>query len=70
MLRHELVIAFGRSNDLFREMKVKAIFKGLIYESLNDPDFMRIESRQIPSLHEEYDAAKAERQRDERKGHS
>jgi hypothetical protein len=28
MLRSELTDAFGRSDDLFQEMKVKAIFKG------------------------------------------
>jgi hypothetical protein len=53
---------FGRSEDLFADMKVKAIFKGVTYESLTDPEFMRIASEEIPSLdelHEEFDAAKA-----------
>jgi hypothetical protein len=62
MLQKELTGAFGRSEDLFADMKVKAIFKGVTYESLNDPEFMRIASEEIPSLdelHEEFDAAKA-----------
>jgi hypothetical protein len=48
-------------------MNVKAIFKGVTYESLSDPEFMRIASQKIPSmdtLHDEFDAAKAEGQRD------
>ena len=43
--------------------KWKAIFKGVTYESLNDPEFIRIASEEIPSLellHDEYDAAKAD----------
>jgi hypothetical protein len=46
-------------------MEVKAIFKGVTYESLNDPDFIRIASEEIPSLdllHDEYDAAKGDQQ--------
>jgi hypothetical protein len=65
MLRSELTEAFGRSDDLFQEMKVKAIFKGVTYESLSDPEFMRMASERIPfldELHEEFDAAKAEAQ--------
>ncbi len=61
MLQKELTDAFGRSEDLFADIKVKAIFKGVTYESLNDPEFMRIASEEIPSLeelHEEFDAAK------------
>jgi hypothetical protein len=63
MLRSELTDAFGRSDDLFQEMKVKAIFKGVTYESLIDPEFMRIAREKIPSLdelHDEFDAAKAQ----------
>jgi hypothetical protein len=48
-------------------MNVRAVFKGVTYESLSDPEFMRIASQAIPlldSLHDEFDAAKAERQRD------
>jgi hypothetical protein len=63
MLRNELADAFGRSDDVFQDMNVKAIFKGVTYESLSDPEFMRIASQKIPSLdtlHDEFDAAKAE----------
>jgi hypothetical protein len=62
MLDRELTDAFGRSEDPFADMKVKAVFKGVTYESLTDPDFMRIAARQMPlgeELHEEFDAAKA-----------
>ena len=48
-------------------MNVKAIFKGVTYESLSDPEFMRIAGQAIPlldTLHDEFDAAKAEGQRD------
>jgi hypothetical protein len=65
MLRLELKDAFGQSGDVFENMSVKAIFKGVTYELLNDPEFMRIASQKIPkldSLHDEFDAAKAERQ--------
>jgi len=44
-------------------MSVTAIFKGVTYESLNDAEFMRVASRQIPlleTLHDEFEAAKAE----------
>jgi len=71
MLRSELADAFGRSDDLFQDMNVKAIFKGVTYESLSDPEFMRIASQKIPSLdtlHDEFDAAQAEGQRSEKEG--
>ena len=72
MLRRELTDAFGDSDDVFHDMNVKAIFKGVTYESLSDPDFMRIASQAIPlldTLHDEFDAAKAEGQTEgERKG--
>jgi hypothetical protein len=51
-----------RSEDLFAEMKVKAVFKGVTYELLTDPEFMRVVARQMPlveELHEEFEAAKA-----------
>jgi hypothetical protein len=59
---NELAAAFGSVDHLFDEMKVKLIFKGVTYESLNDPRFIETASRAIPtlqSLHEEFDAAKA-----------
>jgi hypothetical protein len=63
MLRSELARTFGKAEDVIQRMEVKAIFKGVTYESLNDPEFIRVASEQIPSLdllHDEYDAAKAE----------
>ena len=42
---------------------MKAIFKGVTYELLSDPEFMRIAGQAIPlldTLHDEFDAAKAE----------
>jgi hypothetical protein len=68
MLRSELTAAFGNSDDLSQDMNVKAVFKGVTYESLSDPEFMRIASQAIPlldTLHEEFDAAKAEGQKNE-----
>jgi hypothetical protein len=65
MLRSELTDAFGRADDVFHGMKVRATFKGVTYESLSDPEFMRIASQRISSLdtlHDEFDAAKADRQ--------
>jgi len=65
LLRGELTEAFGSVEDLFHEMKVKAVFKAVTYESLSDPEFIRIAREAIPSLdclHEEFDAARAEGQ--------
>jgi hypothetical protein len=65
MLRSELTDAFGNSNSVFQNMTVKAIFKGITYELLSDPEFMRIASRELRlpgALHNEFDAAKADGQ--------
>jgi len=65
LLRGELSDAFGSSEKLFREMEVKLVFKGVTYESLSDPEFVRVAREKIRSLdllHEEYDAARAEGQ--------
>jgi hypothetical protein len=65
LLRGELGDAFGSSEKLFREMEVKLVFKGVTYESLSDPEFVRVAREKIRSLdflHEEYDAARAEGQ--------
>lgn len=67
MLRSELTDVFGYSDDVFQDMSVKAVFKGVTYESLSDPEFMRIARDAIPlldTLHEEFDVAKAEERRD------
>ena len=58
----ELATAFGSANDVTDAMKIRVIFKGVTYESLNDPNFVDIAAKAIPSLrflHEEYDATKA-----------
>ena len=63
MLRLELQDAFGLSDDVFEEMSVKVVFKGVTYELLNDPEFMRVaavEIRSLEALHDEFEAAKAE----------
>jgi len=65
MLRSELTEAFGLSDDVFQGMKVKALFKGVTYELLSDPEFIRIASEAIPilnTLHDKFDAAKADGQ--------
>ncbi len=62
LLDRELTDAFGSVDDLIAKMKVKAVFKGVTYESLSDPEFQRVARKAIPSfqeLHLEYDAAKA-----------
>ncbi len=67
MLRRELKDAFGQSEDVFEDMNVKTIFKGITYELLSDPEFMRIASKEIRligALHDEFDVAKAEGPRD------
>jgi hypothetical protein len=46
-------------------MNVKAIFKGITYELLSDPEFMRIAGKELRlpgALHDEFDAAKADQQ--------
>lgn len=58
----ELATAFGNANDVTDAMKIRVVFKGVTYESLNDPNFVDIAAKAIPSLrflHEEYDATKA-----------
>jgi hypothetical protein len=65
MLRSELTYAFGRSDGVFRDMSVKALFKGITYELLSDPQFMRIASKELRlpgALHDEFDAARADQQ--------
>jgi hypothetical protein len=67
LLRSELKNAFGNSDGVFQDMNVKAIFKGVTYELLNDPKFMGVAGQAIPlldALHDEFEAAKAEKQTD------
>jgi hypothetical protein len=65
MLRLQLDKAFGNAEKLCSEMEVRTVFKGVTYESLNDPEFIALASEKIPTLgalHDEFDAAKAEGQ--------
>jgi len=62
LLRSELKKAFGSAKDVMQEMKLKVVFKGVTYESLVDPEFVRLVEQAFPNLRtpfEEYDAAKA-----------
>jgi hypothetical protein len=63
VLNAELAESFGSAEDLIDEMEVKIIFKGVTYESLNEPGFVTVVRKELPwlkVLHEEYDAAKGE----------
>lgn len=65
ILRSELRKAFGNSDGVFQDMNVKVIFKGVTYELINDPKFMRIAGQAIPlleTLHDQFEATKAEQQ--------
>jgi hypothetical protein len=62
MLRIELMEAFGNSESVFHDMSVKAIFKGITYELLSDPEFICVATKQLrlsDAVHDEFDAAKA-----------
>ena len=50
LLRLELSRAFGNAEDLLEEMTIKAVFKGVTYESLTDPDFIKVARKHIPEL--------------------
>ena len=63
LLDAELARAFGSADDVFQDMKVSLIFKGVTYECLSDPEFIEVASKNIPHLkflHDEFDAAKAQ----------
>jgi hypothetical protein len=60
LLEGELCRSFGSADDLFEEMEVTVLFKGVTYESLIEQKFVEVASKAIPffgNLHEEYDAA-------------
>ena len=66
MLRSELTDAFGNSDGVFQNMNIKVVFKGITYELLCDPEFMRIATKELRlqgALHDEFDAAKADQQK-------
>ena len=65
LLENEIVQASGTPERLVGEMKLKAVFKGVTYESLSDDKFMEAARKALPGLpelHSEYDAAKAQDQ--------
>jgi hypothetical protein len=58
----ELKSAFGSVKEIFQEMKVNVAYKGVTYELLRDPAFIKTAKGEMPGLkflHEEFDAAKA-----------
>ncbi|HZP33638.1 MAG TPA: hypothetical protein VFB23_09790 [Candidatus Acidoferrales bacterium] len=62
LLDTELKSAFGSVADIFQEMKVNVAYKGVTYELLMDPDFIKKAQAKMPGLkvlHEEFDAAQA-----------
>ena len=72
LLDTELTNAFGSADDVFQDMKVSLIFKGVTYECLSDPEFIEIASKNIPHLkflYDEFDAARAETGENEKKAH-
>jgi uncharacterized FlaG/YvyC family protein len=56
----ELADHFGTAEANLKKIDVSLIFKGITYETLNDPDFMKIAKKKIPllELYQEYEAAK------------
>jgi hypothetical protein len=72
LLDTELANAFGSADDVFQDMKVNLIFKGVTYESLSDPEFIEVAGKNIPHLkflYDEFDAARAETGENEEKAH-
>ena len=64
-LEDELNRKFRSAKDLMGKMKVSVIFKGVTYESLNDPEFIECVRKKIPALkdlHTEADAVQAAHQ--------
>lgn len=62
MLRKELDDVFRKASAQIEKMAVKLQFMGVTYETLNDPDFIALATKKLPTLeklHREYDAAKA-----------
>lgn len=57
----ELANIFGDAGEHISEMKVSVLFKGVTYESLNDPNFIETAQKQLPTLkklHDEFDTVK------------
>jgi hypothetical protein len=61
MLKAELGGVLGNAADIVGKMRVKLLFMGVTFESLTDPEFIKVAQRALPGLkrfHDEYDAAK------------
>lgn len=56
----ELAEQFGSAEANLKKIDVSLIFKGVTYETLNDPEFVKIVKKKMPilNLYEEYAAAK------------
>lgn len=66
MLDAELQSVFDKKLAQVRHMHVKCLFKGVTYEMLNDPEFIKLARRKLPGLRElyrEFEAAKTSEQR-------
>jgi hypothetical protein len=50
LLDAELKSAFGSVADIFQEMKVNVAYKGVTYELLKDPDFIKTAKVKMPGL--------------------
>ena len=61
MLAQELGDVLGSAADIVGKMRVKLLFMGVTFESLTDPEFIKVAQKALPGLkrfHDEYDAAK------------
>lgn len=61
MLQAELGGVLGSAAEIVGKMRVKLLFMGVTFESLTDPEFIKVARKALPGLkrfHEEYDAAK------------
>lgn len=64
ILNRELEEQFGSAEQNLKKIEVTLIFKGVTYETLKDPEFLKIVKKRMPilKLHEEFDAAKESQQ--------
>lgn len=68
MLDVELRGVFDKKLASVQRMHVKCLFKGVTYEMLNDPKFIKLARRKLPGLREfyaEFDAAKGKKTKDQ-----
>ncbi len=69
LLDDDLKRAFRSAEALAKEVKIKLVFKGVTYESLQDDNFVELARKKLPALDElyfEYDAAKTKNQEEQR----